>query len=139
MKGRRKKVSSLERTREKLNQIAIDRIEFDTQVKHLEAEWLQAQENLCKLELSITCNDLTPLADLGVSRTPTAPGKSKSFSKKKSTKNLELLPGGGAVAAAREAQALQHMTIVESFIIPSGLLVSDWCFNGPLDSTPPGE
>ncbi len=40
---------------------------------------------------------------------------------------------------AKDTQSLNGLKIIETFIMPSGLRISDWCFNSPLDSTPPGN
>lgn len=144
-------MSSANKMRDRLASMTRDRESFERKKKELEADMTQSRGNLEKIKKGLknnTIGDINVEVTLSAVSSPSLPQRKESFispgirpstSQKlkslilsspngKSTTNL-LSPPNGSPSAGNIKDSF--------FVIPSGQRVSDWCFTGSLDSTPP--
>lgn len=128
------KVSDAQKLRDKLAKMNKQRVDFDSKTKELESHMELGFGNLEKIGKGIKSHSLDPellstgddpsLPILGSKSAPSPNAKRKSVA-------------SANASFSKDAPMFDGMRIVESYVMPPGLRVSDWCFIGSLDSAPP--
>jgi hypothetical protein len=122
-------MSKTAKMRDRISHIADkSREEFEMKMKELEGEMNKGRSNYSKIQRGLKNNEVINDPTLVTEFENHSPSKIKTV---KSSNTLKK-PLATPVASFNE-KALQD----PANFMPSGLRVSDWCFNGQLDSSPP--
>jgi hypothetical protein len=104
--------------RGKLGSFAKEREEFEQKKKELEEEMFREKQNMGKIRKGLRGNDLNM-------ETCSTEEDEAMNRKNKSSKNIK----------NSQIESTEHL--MKAPPIPSGPKISDWCYIGPLDSSPP--
>jgi hypothetical protein len=129
---------AVQAARDKLNRIHKSQEDYEQKKRDLELEMTKETEKLDKMVKAIKEDNISSLAAIEVENNGSGAIKRHLSPDKKRnvrTDNATL----GLASASKDAPALNGIRVIGSYIIPSGLRVSDWCFNGSIYSTPPGN
>jgi hypothetical protein len=128
-------VSNANKIREKMGKLTQQREEFATKEKELQTKLTVGADNLEKIQKELKNNDVVEASILQLDQEDDFYPIRKSRNSSPVRKRANTDPNN---SPQKETQVLNGMNIVESFIMPSGQRVSDWCFTSSFDSTPPG-
>lgn len=121
-------MSKTSKMRDRLTHIADkSREEFEQKKKELEEEMNKGRTNYSKIQKGLRNNEVINDPTLAVEFEGQSPAKMKT------AKSSNTLKKGPTPVASFNDKSLHD----PSNFMPSGLRVSDWCFNGQLDSSPP--
>lgn len=145
-------MSKVDKLRGKLASMQRDREVFEKQKKELEAQMDIGRQNMGKIQKGLKNNVILndpitlelaqPIAQLTESVNSSI-AASQNTNLKKTNKANNKNPAGNSPITPLGGQGGsfylggQAAITTESVIIPSGPRVSDWCFVGAMDSTPP--
>lgn len=137
-------MSKAEKMRDRLASIQRDREEFEKQRKELEAEMAVGKQNMGKIKKGLKNNEIVKeqiMIDSPSNAGAEAGALPRKASRKDSTTgkpptsaasfHVNNAAFGGAVVPSSSS------VYTGSAIMPSGARVSDWCFTGTLESSPP--
>ena len=134
----RSAVSDVMKMRETLNKLAKQREDSAAHVAQLDSKMIVGTENLSKITKTLKNKDTVDISNLTI-ETDVIPSTPFKLSTKTTTNTPKrrVIPSAES-SPMKDTAALDGMNIIESYILPSGNRVSDWCYNSPFDSTPPG-
>eukprot|EP01038_Epipyxis_sp_PR26KG_P013000 gene13000-17430_t len=143
-------MSKAEKMRGRLASMAKDREEFEKQKKELEEQMHIGRQNMGKIKKGLKNNDILEVdIQLDSSGSHHMP---KSTTKKQSNQNNNLLnssfgsgsaygsfiaSNGGSSSSNWNSSGMANTAFTNTPLMPTGPRISDWCFVGPLDSSPP--
>ena len=131
-------VSEAQKLREKLANMNKEREGFESRTKELENHMELGFGHLEKIEKGIKNKKLNPeLLQINVNDDPLLSSLNPKSPAPMKTPGKKDLYNVSLKASSPMPSQLDGMRVVESFVMPPGLRVSDWCFVGSLDSTPP--
>jgi hypothetical protein len=138
------KQSNVQKMREQISKISQQREELELKQKELKSDMNIGSSNLSKIEKGLKKTRIIDTSGLQIDTDAPlslSPGKPRSAvtTPMRKRANSAHSTDGGAITPQKESQALDGLHIIESFIMPAGLRVSEWCFKGSFDSAPPGS
>jgi len=125
-------MSKILKLRGKLSQGQVDRESFEIKRKELEEEMAKGKQNLGKIRTGIRNNEFKMDTPLSVDTEET---DSRNL---KSSRIVKRGPSNkGNVDAPPMSSPIQTGPIKMQVTIPTSMMLSEWAFTGPIDSTPP--
>lgn len=124
-------MSKVQKMRDKLAHIADkSREEFESKRRELEEEMSKGRANMEKIQRGLRNKEIIDHPVLGIDPSESPTKKNARAGAKK--------PGGGFGTGLVSMNSVGNAWGMDPAIfMPTGLRVSDWCFNGKLDSMPP--
>lgn len=122
-------MSKVQKMRDRLAHIADkSREEFETKKKELEEEMSKGRVNIGKIQKGLKNNEIIEQSHIGLDPLESPAKKTQSHTKGTKKMAASSLTGSGGITP---------FSVDPLVYMPTGLRVSEWCFTGKLDSTPP--